>query len=124
MFSFSRNELPSVFLSYCQKPSHRYSTRFSKLNFSIPSHQTKLSETSIKVIGPKIWAEISPELKIFQFRKSFSDRLKQGFLDELPKLKRTKNIDFNKDTTNNSFFEIFNDSGNDASFYGFEAFEI
>ncbi len=28
MFSLSNNQLPTVFRSYCKKPTHRYETRF------------------------------------------------------------------------------------------------
>ena len=34
MFSLSNNDLPSVFRSYCKKPTHRYMTRFAQV-FSI-----------------------------------------------------------------------------------------
>ena len=102
MFSLSNNNLPLVFRSYCEKPTHGYATRFSETNFAIPKHKTRLSETSIKYLGPSIWSKIPIHLKKLQFRKTFSNHLKQLYLDDLPTVKRTKELDLNKSDLENS----------------------
>ena len=102
MFSFSNNDLPLVFRSYCQKPTHHYATRFSQANFTIPKHNSRLSETSIKFLGPSIWTKIPTHLKKLQFRKTFSNHLKQLYLDDLPSIKRTKELDFSKKDSDKS----------------------
>ena len=119
MYSFSNNQLPIAFRSYCSRPEHRYETRFSKHNFSRPLFRSKLSETSIKVIGPKIWTSIPPEAKILPFRKTFSKRMKSLYLDELPSVKRTKPLIF-KDSKFKELKAIFDETGDDTTFYGFE----
>lgn len=100
MFSLSNDQLPVIFRGYCTKPSHRYETRYSRSNYVMPSYNSRLSETSIKVIGPKTWSEIPSDFKMLQFRKTFSDHLKDLFLSKLPTIKRTKKIDFKSETPN------------------------
>ena len=63
MYCFTNDLLPPVFASYCAKPQHGINTRFSKNNFVIPKQNSSLKEKSIKVIGPKVWADVSPETK-------------------------------------------------------------
>ena len=122
MFSLSSNQLPTVFRSYCKKPTHRYETRFSKFNYCIPSHN--VGKTSIKVIGPKMWADIPNDLKKLQFRKTFSNHLKQKFLGELPTVKRTKKLDLtSKKLVNEDYkelHELFYGEDPDKTFLGFE----
>ena len=123
MFSFNKNDLPLVFRSYCKKPAHHYNTRFSEANFSIPSHKTRLSETSILFIGPTIWSKIPNTLKTLQFRKTFSNHLKQHYLDQFPTLKRTKELNIAKtpvDPKTQELLELFDEDDTDLSFYGFE----
>ena len=119
MFSLSNGLLPTVFRSYCVKPSHRYETRYSKSNFSIAPYVSKISESSIKVIGPKIWAQVPDDFKSAQFRKTFSKHLKRLYLSELPSEKRTKNLIFKKGN-NKELEEIFNTSDQDSTFVGFD----
>ena len=118
MFSLSNNQLPTVFRSYCRKPAHRYETRFSKFNYSIPSH--KVGKTSIKVIGPKTWAEIPNDFKKLQFRRTFSNHLKQRYLRELPTVKRTKKLDLTKKSNSEELHEIFYGEDPNTTFLGFE----
>ena len=118
MYSFSNNQLPVAFRSYCSRPAHQYETRFSKNNFSLPISRSKISESSIKVIGPKIWTNIPSEAKALPFRKTFSKHLKRLYLQELPSVKRTKTLVF-KDSKYEELKAIF-DEVDDSSFYGFE----
>ena len=122
MYSFSNNLLPTAFSSYCVKPSHRYGTRYAKSNYVLPKHVSKKTESSIKVTGPKLWAEIPDSLKQLPFRKTFTKQLKNIFLDKLPTNKRTKEIKFEKKALNKSLdlIDIFSQTGNDESFFGFE----
>ncbi len=96
MYSFSKNLLPTTFSSYCSKPAHRYETRYSKTNYTIPKYNSRISATSLKVIGPKTWADISSDIKQLPFRKTFSKRLKNLYLSKLPTNKRTKKLNLKK----------------------------
>ena len=96
MYSFSNDLLPSVFRSYVSKPTHRYETRFSRSNYVVAPYLSKIGESSIKVIGPNCWTNISSELKKLPFRKTFSKHLKKLYLSELPTKKRTKNLNLSK----------------------------
>ena len=132
MFSLSNNDLPSVFRSYCKKPTHHYMTRFAQANFCIPNHKTRLSESSIKFLGPSIWSKIPNDLKKLQFRKTFSNHLKELYLNQLPTEKRTKELDLNKTPISEeekdktscleisySLQEIFDENDENLNFIGF-----
>ncbi len=120
MYLFSINQLPVAFRSYCLRPSHQYETRFSRNNFSLGRQNSKLSETSMKVIGPKIWTNIPSEAKILPFRKTFSKHMKQFYLDKLPTLKRTKQLSLNESNTKFKELQaIFDDEEDNTTFYGF-----
>ena len=119
MYSFSNNLLPHVFVSYVSKPSHRYETRFSRNNFKIAPYHSKISETSIKVIGPKTWTEVPTELKSLPFRKTFSKKLKLLYLSKLPTEKRTKKLNLSKKEDIN-LAELFDESDSDFIFIGFD----
>ena len=117
----SNNQLPAVFRSYCKKPTHRYETRYSKSNYYIPSKQ--VNKNSIKVLGPKTWAQVPNDLKKLQFRKTFSKHLKQEFLRELPTIKRTKKLDLkpkSDDKSCNELYQIFYGEDPDLTFHGSE----
>ena len=126
MYSFSYNLLPSAFSTYCAKPTHRYATRYAKSNYVVPKHISQKSESSIKVTGPKLWAEIPETLKELPFRKTFSKHLKNMYLDKLPTNKRSKKLNLKKknssnDPTDFDLQDLFDETGNEESFYGFEA---
>ena len=91
------------------------------------------------VIGPKIWAKVPSHLKKLPFRKTFSKQLKDLYLNDLPKQRRTKVIHnfkelrqiFAEDDLDSTFlgFEnnnfnglqaIFEEDDGNATFYGFE----
>ena len=120
MFSLSNDLLPTVFRSYCSKPSHRYETRYSKSNFSLAPYVSKINETSIKVIGPKIWSMVPEQIKSLQFRKTFANHLKRAYLNELPTEKRTKIITFEKDKKRNELQQLFDETDDDITFLGFD----
>jgi len=124
MFALSNNLLPEVFGQYCAKPSHRYKTRYSISNYSIAPYISKISESSIKVIGPKVWAKVPKDIKSLPFRKTFSKKLKQLYLGELPTEKRTKKLDFlNSEKTEEQkradLQKIFDEPDDDSTFLGF-----
>ena len=92
----------------------------SRNNFSIPKYQPKLSNTSIKFIGPRAWEKIPSDLKSLPFRKTFSKQLKRLYLNELPTEKRTKTITINSPSDNDfSLTDLFDETGDDNSFSGF-----
>ena len=81
----------------------------------------RVSETSIKVIGPKIWSEIPPEIKSLPFRKTFSKNMKELFLSRLPTEKRIKKLDLKKKSESYKYLEeLFNETGIDDTFDGFD----
>ena len=121
MFNFHNNSLPINFRKYCEKPTHKHNTRLSQSNFVLPPLCTKTSHKSIKVIGPQIWANVSPELKSLQFRKSFSKRFKKHLLSELPCPKPYKSKFDKKDSRKNlSILRLFQEDDDDSTFYGFD----
>ena len=120
MFSFSKGLLPDAFRSYCARPSHRYETRYSKSNYCVAPYISKASETSIKVLGPRIWTQIPNDFKSQQFRKTFSKKLKGLYLSELPTEKRTKNLVFKSKVKYKDLKELFDETGVDTTFLGFD----
>jgi len=121
MYSLHHNLLPFSFRSYCSKPKHVYETRFSKLNFGLPPLDQKISEKSIKVIGPRIWSNIPSDIKCFQFRKSFSKHLKQRFIDELPRYTGVYKPKFiRKKQITTSLQNIFDADDDEETFLGFD----
>ena len=53
-------------------------------------------------MGLTIWSKIPIHLKKLQFRKTFSNHLKQLYLDDLLTVKRTKELDLNKSDSENN----------------------
>ena len=80
MFCLHNNLLPRAFDSYCSRPTHSQGTRFAKSNYVIPKSQTRLQESSIKAIGPRVWAGVPTEAKILPFKKSFSKKMKAIYI--------------------------------------------
>ena len=121
MFRYHNDTLPLAFDTYCERPLHNHYTRFSKTNFRLPSVHSKTSDKSIKVIGPKIWSEIDPDIKALPFRKTFSRYLKNHFISELPVATTTtrKKSKINANSADLSWSEIFESDDNDESFIGF-----
>ena len=115
MYSFHHNLLPYAFRSYCAVPPHSYETRYAENNFFLPHHASKLSDLSMTVIGPQIWAKVPSHLKELPFRKTFSKQLKDLYLSDLPKQRRTKIIHNIKELR-----QIFAEDDLDSTFLGFE----
>ena len=88
MFSYEKNLLPETLQSYFKKPSHRYTTRYARENYTLPSKISRITETSMRVIGPRVWAKVPKVLKESAFRKTFTKHLKADFLQKLPKEKK------------------------------------
>ena len=88
--------LPSTFGTYCERPEHRYSTRYVTSNsYVLPQSTTNRSQLSIKYAGPKAWAEVPKQYKDIAFKKPFTKKFKGHILDnifvELPPKKRASN---------------------------------
>lgn len=120
MYSFYNDKLPHNFKPYFTTPSHNHNTRYSHSNFSLPPISYKVSDRSIKVIGPRIWANVLPELKSLPFRKTFSKQFKKHLLSGLPCPKPYK-PKFRRKGKNVSMLSIFDDDDDDEdTFNGFE----
>ena len=107
---------------YVSKPAHRYETRFSRSNYVAAPYISKIGESSIKVIGPKCWTNISTDLKKLPFRKTFSKQLKKLYLSELPTEKRTRNLNLPKTKEVEMIPDvevILSTSIYDSTFFGF-----
>ena len=76
----------------------------------------------MKVLGPKLWTNIAPEMKSLPFRKTFSRLLKLNLLDSLPKYTGHYKPKFKrKNELYTSILEMFDaDDSNDSTFLGFE----
>ena len=123
MYAQHYNQLPKVFRSYCTQPAHRYETRYSKTNFFVSHSRSKLSEKSMKVIGPKVWLDIPENLKSLPFRKTFSKHLKQSFICDLPTTRRTRTFERSlmADEQYENMITLFETSDNDQEdFPGFD----
>ena len=121
MYSYHKNLLPTALQTYFSEPSHRYSTRYSRTNYILPPLSAKVGKTSMKEIGPKIWAEVPSDLKSLAFRKNFSKALKKSFLDKIPKGKPyTQKFSRKPSKTDNSLQRIFDLDDSCENFLGFE----
>ena len=69
--NFFSNNLPPVFDGYFETLASRHSrnTRNGSTLLKIPSHQTNIAESSIKVKVAKLWNKLDNNLKIFQRSK-------------------------------------------------------
>ena len=57
------NSAPILFLDKLTKSSHLYPTRFSKLNYTKPTHKLNRCKYRFSVRGPYIWNEYLPKKK-------------------------------------------------------------
>ena len=81
MHNLHYKNLPFALSTYCNQPTHRYSTRYaSSGNYVLPCAKTNRGQRSIKYTGPKTWAEVPKTIKEIAFRKPFSKNLKQHLL--------------------------------------------
>ena len=123
MYSFENNLLPKAFESYCVKPSHSMGTRYSKNNYVLPKHGSKLRDKSIKIIGPQIWRNVPNDAKKLPFKKSFSRHMKSIYIDSLPKeMSKRKHFSKNKESNAKAaeLRQIFFDETPTAEFLGFD----
>ena len=121
MYCYQNNELPAAFSTYFLRPSHSHNTRYSKSNYIVPRHESNFSTMSMKILGPKMWADVPDYAKALPFRKTFSKHMKQTFINSLPKVRRTKLI--NKNNVNLSDYDdlriLFTSDEETEEFYGF-----
>ena len=129
MHSFSYNNLPYVFNTYCHQPQHRYSTRYaSSGNYVLPRAITNRGQSSIKYTGPKAWAEIPKALKEIAYRKPFSKKLKKHILslnfEELPPTPARDSTENQGDSLLEAIRSLFLDEDIiTETFYGFNNLE-
>ena len=75
----------------------------------------------MKVLGPKVWTEITQEMKSLPFRKTFSRHLKISLLNSLPQYTGQYKQKFDrKNELPTSLQEIFDADDSDYTFLGFE----
>ena len=127
MHSLHYKSLPFTLSMYCQKPEHKYSTRYKTAgNYILPCPTTNRGQRSIKFTGPKVWAEVPKHLKEIAFRKPFSKKLKDHILGtifvEMPPKKNRTNYDNQFEQLNlSTLFETDDENG---EFFGFAMTEI
>ena len=81
MHSLHYKNLPFALAIYCQQPQHRYGTRYvTSKNYVLPPVSTDRSKGSIKIAGPKAWAEVPSQLKEVAFKKPFAKKMKEHIL--------------------------------------------
>ena len=120
MYCYQNNELPFVFNSYFSRPSHSHDTRYACTNYSVHLHGSNYSKTSMEILGQKTWADVLDSAKALPFRKAFSQQMKQNFLNDLPRIRRTKQIERNlKNTDYDDLRTLFSTCDDEGEFYGF-----
>ena len=60
MFRIKYGNSPAIFNSQFKTINHKYSTRYSKLNYQIPNVALKPTRFSIKFRGPHLWNSLIP----------------------------------------------------------------
>ena len=123
MHSLHYNSLPFALSVYCNKPAHRYSTRYkTSMNYVLPIVSTDRGKGSIKFSGPKAWAEVPNHLKEIAFRKPFAKKLKEHILtstfQEMAPV-RTSLLD-RDDIARIELNELFQSDDEENEFFGFE----
>ena len=80
--NFFSNNLPPVFDGYFETLASRHSrnTRNGSTLLKIPSHQTNIAESSIKVKGAKLWNKLDNNLKNIPKAKHFKTKFKMSCL--------------------------------------------
>ena len=58
MHQINPNTVPTIFLNRFKKPSHNYSTNFTRTNYSIPFFKLNKSIYQISIRGPTLWKNI------------------------------------------------------------------
>ena len=81
MFRIKYGNSPAIFNSQFKTINHKYSTRYSKLNYQIPNVALKSTRFSIKFRGPHLWNSLIPsEMKTINSLNSFKYALKKQLL--------------------------------------------
>ncbi len=107
--------------SYCLLVAHSISTRYaSNINYMIPRVQTNRGQNSIKYSGPKVWSQIPIDNKLIAFKKPFSKNMKSHLLRMVEEKSRNLPITYWKQTTDDELQNIFESTGNESTFYGFD----
>ena len=84
MHKFHYQNLPFALSVYCERPEHRYSTRYrTSLNYVLPRAVTNRGQGSIKFAGPKVWADVPKHIKEVAFTKPYSKKLKEHVLTQI-----------------------------------------
>ena len=79
--NYMNGNLPEVFKDYYQTINHQYSTRGNQNSLIPPQCRTEIGKKTVKVLGCKVWNNLSQQKKSIKnskaFRKAFrNDKLK------------------------------------------------
>ena len=123
MHSLHYKNIPYALSFYCQRPEHRYSTRYKMSeNYALPNSITNLGQSSIKYAGPKAWEEVPLKIKEIAYRKPFSKALKEHTLKqifvELPPRVQCNSADIDTDP-HDDLRALFESSDDEEDFQGF-----
>ena len=81
VYNYLHGNLPEVFVDYYQTINHQYGTRGNQNSLKPPQCRTELARKTVKVLGCKVWNDLSQEIRNIKnpkaFRKAFkNDKLK------------------------------------------------
>ena len=123
MHSLHYDNLPFSLRGYCQRPTHRYSTRYKTAgNYVMPCPTTNRAQRSIKFAGPKAWAEVPKQIKDIAFRKPFSKKFKEHVLSEIfeEMTPVTTQISENAEIEPLDLYTLFQSDEDTDEFFGFD----
>ena len=120
MHNLHYKNLPFALSTYCNKPTHKYSTRYAaSSNYVLPCAKTNRGQRSIKYTGPKAWAEVPDTIKEIAFRKPFSKKFKEHLLlishVEMPAEPVSNNESIDENIRLEELQQLFNSSGFEAN---------
>ena len=80
--NFFSNNLPPVFDGYFETLASRHNrnTRNGSTLLKIPRHPTNITESSIKIMGAKLWNKLDKTLKSITKAKNFKSKFKMSRL--------------------------------------------
>ena len=82
MYRIENSNIPAIFSDIVKKPEHKYSTKFSSLNYTLRKYSFTNSRFAISFQGPKLWNEIlNKEKKGLESHTLFKKCVKLKLLD-------------------------------------------
>ena len=82
MHRISINTAPPIFHPKFKKQAHKYTTRFSKVNYKQPKHKLNFSKHAISNRGPSLWNKfLTNKEKHIDCPKTFQLAVKSKLLE-------------------------------------------